>query len=153
MPLVEVTEIVDAPVQRLWDAVNDVESYPRLMEHVRSVEVRECGLNYKLLAWEVELQGCIMRWTERAEAYPERFRIDYRQVEGNMAEFEGYWQLQPLTDDTSQVLLSIKFEIGIPMLSEMLNPIAERAVRENSLQMLRSLSAEAVQKKDSADAR
>ena len=41
MPLVEVAEIIPAPVQRVWDVVNDVESFPRLMEHVQSLQVLE----------------------------------------------------------------------------------------------------------------
>jgi hypothetical protein len=41
--------------------------------------------------------------------------------------------------------LSVYFDIGIPMLSEMLNPVAERAVRDNSRNMLLSIASEASQ--------
>ena len=37
MPLVEVTEVIAAPVDRVWEVVNDVASYPRLIAHVRSL--------------------------------------------------------------------------------------------------------------------
>jgi hypothetical protein len=42
-------------------------------------------------------------------------------------------------------VLSVRFDIGIPMLSEMINPVAERAIKENSRLMLASLSSEAAQ--------
>src|SRR3954452_4917723 len=50
MPVVEVDEQVSASLQTIWDLVNDVEGYPRLMEHVRSCEVRERGADYRLTA-------------------------------------------------------------------------------------------------------
>jgi coenzyme Q-binding protein COQ10 len=146
MPLVEVAEIMQAPVHRVWDLVNDVESYPRLMEHVRSLKVLERGLNYRLTAWEVDCKGFIMRWVEREEIDRERYRINYRQIEGDLAVFEGYWQLEPLADETSQAILSVLFEIGIPMLCEMLDPVAERAIRGNSQKMLLSLASEVAHK-------
>jgi coenzyme Q-binding protein COQ10 len=143
--LVEVTEVTPLPIEQVWNVVNDVESYPRLMDHVRSLEVLERGPNFRVTAWEVDLKGCVMRWVEREEIDPERYRIEYRQTKGDLAVFEGYWQLQQLPDQTCQTMLSVQFDIGIPMLSEMLNPIAERTIRDNSQKMLNSLAAHAVQ--------
>jgi len=142
--LVEVNEITPLPVERVWTVVNDVESFPRLMDHVRSLEVLERGPNYRVTAWEVDLKGCTMRWVEREDIDPERYRIEYRQIKGDLAVFEGYWQLERLTDQTSRTILSVRFDIGIPMLSEMLNPVAERTIRDNSQKMLASLAAHAV---------
>lgn len=143
MPLVEVAEVISAPVHRVWELVNDIESYPRLMEHVRSARIVERGPNYRVSAWEVNLKGCIMRWVEREETDSATCRIEYRQIEGEMAVFEGYWQLERLTDDTTRATLSVQFDIGIPLLSQMLNPVAERAIRDNSRNMLLSLASEA----------
>src|SRR5437870_4879347 len=109
MPLVEVDESMPAPAHQIWELINDVEGYSRLMDHVRSLEVLERGPNHRLTAWEVELKGCIMRWVEREEIDPERYRIEYRQVEGDLAEFEGYWQIYPVTDGASRVVLSVRF--------------------------------------------
>jgi len=145
MPLVEVAEVIPAPVQRVWDVVNDVESYPRLMEHVQTLQVLERGPAYRLTEWVCDLKGCVMRWVEREEFDRDHYRVEYHQLEGDLAAFEGFWQLEPLSDSSTRVTLSVLFDIGIPMLSEMLNPVAERAVRDNSRNMLLSISSEAVQ--------
>jgi len=145
MPLVEVAEIIPAPVERVWDVVNDVESYPRLMEHVQTLQVLERGPAYRLTEWVCDLKGCVMRWVEREEFDHDNYRVDYHQLEGDLAAFEGFWQLEPVSDSATRVTLSVLFDIGIPMLSEMLNPVAERAVRDNSRNMLLSISSEAVQ--------
>jgi len=34
---------------------------------------------------------------------------------------------------------AVRFEIGMPMLADMLNPVAARALRDNSEQMLREI--------------
>ncbi len=153
MPLVEVSEVIAAPIDRVWDVVNDVESYPRLMEHVRSLSVLERAPDYRLTSWEVDLKGCVMRWVEREEIDRSRYRIDYRLVEGDLGEFTGYWQLEALTDTTSRATVSVRFEIGIPMLADMLNPVAERAIRDNSQQMLMSVASEAVQQQSVNESR
>jgi ribosome-associated toxin RatA of RatAB toxin-antitoxin module len=146
MPVVEVVEVMPASIHRAWDVINDVESYSRLMNHVKSVTVKERGPNYRLAEWQIDLKGCVMRWVEREEIYPDRYRIEYRAVKGDLAEFDGYWQLEPLTNDTCRAVHSVRFEIGIPMLSQILNPVAERAIRENTHNMLVSLGSQAAQK-------
>jgi len=145
MPLVEVEKVMPAPVERVWELIVDVEAYPQLMQHVRSVEVLESEPNYRKLAWEVELKGCVMRWSEHEDSDAERYRIDYRQAEGDLAEFSGFWQLYPLTDDSCRVVMAVNFDIGMPTLSEMLDPVAEQAIRENSLSMLQSIASHAAQ--------
>jgi ribosome-associated toxin RatA of RatAB toxin-antitoxin module len=133
---------MQAPVDRVWEAVNDLEAYPRIMEHVRSVKVLESGPRYRLTSWEVDCKGFIMRWVEREEIDHQRYRIEYRQVEGDLAQFEGCWEIERLTDQTSRANLSVLFDLGIPMLSEMLNPVAERAIRDNWRKMLTSLASQ-----------
>ena len=144
MPLVEVHERLPAAVEDVWALVTDVEAYPRLMEPVRSLEVLERGPSHKVTAWEVVLKGSILAWTEYEEHHPARYRLDYHQVEGDLDEFDGYWQLDRVDDRTTDAVLLVRFEIGIPMLREMLDPVAERAIRENSRKMLRSLAPSAL---------
>jgi ribosome-associated toxin RatA of RatAB toxin-antitoxin module len=143
MPFVEVDEVMPAPVEKIWDLINDVESHPHLMEHVRSVEVLERSSTHRRTAWEIELKGCVVRWVEHEDIDAERYRIDYHQIEGDMGQFEGCWQLERLSDESSRATLTVSFDVGLPSLGEMIDPIAERAIRDNSLSMLHSLAAHA----------
>src|SRR5262245_14406230 len=111
MPLVEVSEVIAAPAERVWDVVKDVSAYPRLMEHVRFANVVESGPRHRLLEMEVVLKGCIMRWIEREEIDAARRRIDYRMIEGDLATFEGFWQIDPVTADSSRMTVSVLFDI------------------------------------------
>ena len=144
MPTVEVQECLAAPVERVWELVTDITAYPRLMEPVRSLEVLRQGPNWVIAAWEVVLKGSILKWVEYEERHPEQHRLTYRQVEGDLDQFDGHWQLRSLGPDATEAVLLVRFEIGIPMLRDMLDPVAERAIRENSRKMLRSLAPSVV---------
>lgn len=139
MPLVEVNERLHVPAARVWDLVRDVEAYPRLMEPVRSLKVLDEGPNWVVTAWEVELKGSILKWTEHEERDDERRRLTYRQIEGDLDQFDGYWQVTELSPELTEAVLVVRFEIGIPILRDMLDPVAGKAIRENSRLMLRSL--------------
>lgn len=140
MPSVEVRETIAASVSRVWDLLLGVESYPDFMGPVRSIEILEEGDDWAVTSWEVELKGSVLKWTEREHRDPAGRRITYKQIDGDLEELDGFWQLRELSADSTEVLLSVRFEIGIPMLREMLNPVAERAIRDNSRKMLQSLT-------------
>jgi ribosome-associated toxin RatA of RatAB toxin-antitoxin module len=140
VPTVEVRETLGAPIERVWSLIRDLGAYPHLMEPVRALDILEEGDGWTLSAWEVELKGSVLKWIEREEIDPARHRIDYHQVEGDFLEFAGHWQLEALSPAETEAVLVVRFDIGIPMLAEMLDPVAERAIRENSRRMLRSLA-------------
>ncbi len=140
MPTIQVHELLQAPIEKVWNLVCDVEAYPQRMEPVRGIEVLESGPNHKVAAWEVELKGSILKWVEREEQDPGNHRLTYRQVEGDLERFDGYWQLRSHGPEVTEAVLLVNFEIGIPMLKDMLEPVAERAIRDNSSRMLLSLA-------------
>lgn len=141
MPTIEVKKHLEAPIQQVWSLISDLEGYPLLMDPVKKLEVIDRHGNELTARWEVELKGSILRWVEREIHDPARYRIDFNQIEGDLERFEGYWQLRPVGDDKTEASLQIRFEIGIPMLKDMLDPVASRALTENAHKMLTSLTA------------
>lgn len=139
MPTVEVVERLAAPVDDVWRLVCDVEAYPRLMEPVRSITILEEGPDWAIQAWEVVLKGSLLKWVERQERDPAAYHIAYHQLDGDLEVFDGFWRLRPLGDSATEAILVVRFEIGVPMLRTMLDPVAERAIHHNSRAMLSSL--------------
>ncbi|MCY0898332.1 MAG: aromatase/cyclase [Firmicutes bacterium] len=144
MPLVEVTELVSAPIDRVYRVVSDMESYPRFMKNVESIKVLERGDGYTVTEWHARLKGARFRWVEKDLFDPQNFRITYEQTEGDLKEFRGYWALSASGDGT-RVTLVTEFEFGVPMLASLLNPVARVALRENSRAMLAAISGELAQ--------
>lgn len=136
MPRVDVKVVIKAPVEAVWAAVKDVESYPTYMDNVQDVRVDadEPG-SERVSTWSVLLKGSLLEWTERERVDDGAHRIEFDQLDGDLDVFTGFWQLTP-TGDGVEAVLAVDFEIGLPLLAEMLNPVAANALHDNSEQML-----------------
>ncbi|WP_329071986.1 type II toxin-antitoxin system RatA family toxin [Streptomyces sp. NBC_01429] len=140
MPRVETQLRIEAPPEVAWAAVVDVESYPRCMENVESVVVTHRTDEFlRTTAWSVRLKGSLLRWTEEEVIDPAARRFDFRQVSGDLGEFVGHWAVTAAPGTGSVVRLHVDFDIGIPLLADMLNSVAADALRENAAQMLAAL--------------
>jgi ribosome-associated toxin RatA of RatAB toxin-antitoxin module len=144
VPVVTVKQTLSVPADRVWELVCDIEAYPRLMDSVIATHLVEevthpTGVVEAVTDWEIELKGSILKWREREWRDPATRRITYVQVSGDLAKFEGYWQVTSIGEETTEAILEVDFEIGIEMLRAMLDPIAIRAIERNSAEMLQSL--------------
>jgi ribosome-associated toxin RatA of RatAB toxin-antitoxin module len=145
MPEVEVNVAMSATVDRVWSAVTEVEDYPRFMESVRRVSVIEnLSDGSRLTAWSVTLKGSTLEWTEREVMHHGERRLEFEQVEGDLDRFRGAWSVTAAPGGGVNVRLEVDFDIGIPLLADMLNPVAARALQENSEQMLRGIERQVV---------
>lgn len=141
MPIVEMDQVISAPINEVYRLVSDTESYPKFMKVVESIKVLERGDGYTLTEWVVRLQGARFRWVEKDLFHPEEYRITYDQTEGDLKTFRGYWALEEVPAGTRVVLVT-EFEFGMPMLSALLNPVAKVAIRDNSRSMLDAIAAQ-----------
>ncbi len=145
MPVVELDIEIRAPAARVWDAVVDVERYPESMENVRSVELRAVeSRELRRTAWSVILKGSILQWEEEEHLDHDQRVIRFHQVKGDMEVFTGEWVLEERGSALTNVRLQITFEIGIPLLADMLNPVAQRSLQENCADMLRGVERESL---------
>ena len=140
MPLIVVKERIEGPIAKVWELVKNIEDYPRFMKPVQEVNVLSRAGDIVDAEWAVELKGSLLRWSERETCHPADFRIDFVQIEGDLEKFEGHWDLKAVSPELTEVELQVDFEIGIPTLRDMLNPVAEKALRENAITMLRSFA-------------
>ncbi|HEV3071808.1 MAG TPA: SRPBCC family protein [Solirubrobacteraceae bacterium] len=136
MPKVAVERIISAPAEEIWRTVNDVCSYPAYMSNVREVSIREERADgTRVSSWSVLLKGSVLEWTELEHVDETARRIDFEQLDGDLDVFRGFWALNE-TEGGVEVSMQVEFEIGIPLLAEMLDPVAARALHDNSQQML-----------------
>ncbi|MCL5063545.1 MAG: SRPBCC family protein [Firmicutes bacterium] len=138
MPVVEVTEWIDSDPDQVYAKISRMEDFPAIMANVQSVTIKETGEGYTLSEWVAKLQGARFRWVERDEFFPEHRRITFRQTEGDLKVFQGEWRV--VSDgQRSQVTFVTEFEFGMPMLSNLLNPVARYALRQNARSMVQGI--------------
>lgn len=148
MPTVELDLDIDAPLDRVWAAVIDVEKYPETMASVRWVRLLASANPdpaVRHTAWSVNLKGSILEWEVDERLDHDAHVMRSRQRTGDMEIYEAEWIVTEIEPGVTRARLEITFEIGIPLLADMLNPVAVRSLRENSTDMLRGIEREALE--------
>lgn len=138
MPYIEVTTHIYCDRAKIYPILKDMEKYPEFMADLVSVEVIERKDNTTITKWVSNVDGRIIRWTELDVFDDDNMHISYKQIEGDLKNFEGEWILTPVQEGT-EIKLTVDFEFGIPMIAPLLNPILKKKVRENSMNMLKSI--------------
>lgn len=124
-------------VKEAYDILCDFERYPDYSPEVRSVVVESNG-GESYSTWETTFRGGLLRWKERDSFDPESNTLGFVQTEGDIDHFSGWWKITG-EDGGSRVRFWAQFDMGIPSLSEIIDPIAEQALRENIIAILRGL--------------
>jgi len=93
-------------------------------------------------AWEVAFRVGLLRWTEEDTFDPGALSITFRQLEGDIAVFDGSWQCTDVTQG-SEVIFSARLDMGIPSLADALEPIAVRTLSDNIAVIVHGLTGTA----------
>ncbi|MDF2500034.1 MAG: cyclase/dehydrase [Anaerosporomusa subterranea] len=139
MPYVEVKLPVASSAASIYPIIKDMEKYPQFMADLVSVEVLERTSGTTTTRWVSNVDGRIIRWTEVDVFDDEKKHISYKQTEGDLKKFEGEWVLTELEDGNTEIMLTVDFEFGIPMIAGLLNPLLKKKVRDNSMNMLKAI--------------
>lgn len=112
------------------DAVRHWEDYPKLAPHVNATTVHATlpepvGSS----SWELHFRSGLLRWTEDDFFDLENHTIGFEQTDGDFDSFTGAWTLTQEGPDV-RVAFAADFDFGIPSLEGILDPIAERVVKE-----------------------
>ncbi|MDQ2821165.1 MAG: SRPBCC family protein [Pseudomonadota bacterium] len=126
--------------EQIYATLCDFSTYAGVCSAVRSVTVESEGVHQAISTWEVNFQSGILRWQERDEFFPHKLEIRFAQIVGDIDEFSGTWRVSGAPGHV-RINFDACFDLGIPMLADMLDPIAESAIRHNIQEIIGSLFA------------
>ena len=140
----------------VYATLADFERYPELCAAVRSVAIIERSGSRTVSKWEVTFRAGLLRWTEEDTFDPAALSITFRQLEGDIAVFDGSWQCFDRQGfdrqgfdaaPGSEIVFAARLDMGIPSLADALEPIAVRTLIDNTVLIVRGLvgSAELVE--------
>ncbi|WP_371497189.1 SRPBCC family protein [Kitasatospora sp. NBC_00374] len=128
---VELDAVVSSErAEDVYAAVLRWERYPELAPHVRATTVHSTlpepvGSS----SWELHFRSGLLRWTETDTFLPDELTVRFEQTDGDFDSFTGSWRLGQDGADVT-VHFEADFDFGIPSLEGILDPIAERVIRE-----------------------
>jgi hypothetical protein len=122
----------------VYTTLANFELYPTLCDAVQSVVVTEVSGNLTVSQWEVTFRAGLLCWTEEDTFDPGTLTIAFRQLEGDIAAFDGSWQCVEAAQG-SEVLFFARLDLGIPSLADALEPIAVRTLIGNIVSIVSGL--------------
>jgi ribosome-associated toxin RatA of RatAB toxin-antitoxin module len=140
MPYVQTEIDIAAPRKAIYELAKDMERYSEFMPDVEYVKILRRDGKKTVTRWKTLVEDAPIEWTEEDIFDDERTRIDYRLIEGDLDKFEGAWTFEE-RDGVTHVVLGVDYDFGVPTLAELIGPILQKKVEENSLMMLRALKA------------
>jgi ribosome-associated toxin RatA of RatAB toxin-antitoxin module len=145
MPDVSLDLDIRASIETVWAVVLDIERYPELMTNVVSARIEQWeSETTRRSEWAMIIKGATLVWRDREQIDHDAHGVSFTQVSGDLERFEGAWIVERKKAGLTRVRITISFEIGIPLLADMLNPVAMRAMRDNCLEMLRGIESRSV---------
>jgi ribosome-associated toxin RatA of RatAB toxin-antitoxin module len=128
MPDVAVTATVPgSSADEVFAAVADFATYPGYTDTVREVVVTAAEGGVVESAWAVNFRNGVLAWTERDVIDPSARLIVFEQVDGDFVVFTGVWSVEPDAGG-SIVRFTASFDLGMPSLAPMIDPIAVRTL-------------------------
>lgn len=132
-------------------SIADFASYPSHTADVRSVVVTEAGPSTQHSTWEVAFRNGLLRWTEEDTLSPANGTITFKQVAGDIDQFEGSWEVRPTPEGGASVRFDASVDMGIPTLADVLEPIASRTLLDNTLAIIQGMFGPTVLLVDQVD--
>lgn len=138
MPYVETSIEIKAPRHQIYELAKDMERYSDFMPDVEYVKIIKRDGNTTTSRWKTLVEEAPIEWTEVDVFDDTNTRIDYKLIEGDLDKFEGAWTFVE-RDGVTKVVLGVDYDFGVPTLAELIGPILQKKVEENSMMMLQAL--------------
>jgi ribosome-associated toxin RatA of RatAB toxin-antitoxin module len=130
--------VPDKTAVDVYETLADFERYPELSDAVQSVAVTETSDAVTISRWEVSFRAGLLRWTEEDHFHRDELKITFRQLEGDVASFDGTWQCIDATSGC-YIAFTARLDMGIPSLADALEPIAVRTLIDNTVSIVNGL--------------
>ncbi|MFH8618917.1 type II toxin-antitoxin system RatA family toxin [Streptomyces sp. NPDC017979] len=126
-----------------FDRLADFAAYPRYTDAVREVTITDVAHGVVASHWSVNFRNGVLCWSEHDRIDPQALTIEFAQVEGDFDTFTGAWLVAA---DGTDVLVrfTAAFDLGMPSLAAIIDPVACRALAEAITRILHGLFGEHV---------
>jgi ribosome-associated toxin RatA of RatAB toxin-antitoxin module len=119
----------------VYEILGDFGSYPTFCDAVQHVVVTEVSDDVTISQWEVTFRAGLLRWTEEDQFDRDALTITFRQLEGDVALFDGTWQCVDVPTGC-EITFCARLDMGIPSLADALEPIAVRTLIDNTVSIV-----------------
>lgn len=133
-------------VDEAFDQVRDFDRHALLSDAVRSVTMQEQPDGTMVSHWEVNFRKGILIWSEFDEFDFAAHTLRFRRRDGDPEALEGSWTVREGPSGQGCVIsFEAEFDIGMPTMREMFEPLAARTMQDNIVRTMRGVFGDAVE--------
>jgi len=128
MPIIEKSVRVNAPAERTFAVLQQVESFSEFLPHVKQVQIVAQQAPSMVLDWVVVAPGVgvEVRWRSRQTVHPDEQRITFRPDGDALVQLSGEWRVQA-ADTGCSLSTTIEYEAKVPPI---FTAVAQKAVND-----------------------
>jgi len=119
MAAAERTEIVDVPLNKLYQAICDYDSYPKFVTGASKVKLVSRDGNTALVQFDVEMMKRVeytLKLKEEPDAEGRNARVSWTLDSSKFFKISnGLWELKALGPDKTQVMYKLELEFEFPV--------------------------------------
>jgi ribosome-associated toxin RatA of RatAB toxin-antitoxin module len=116
----------------------DMQQYPKYSDAVLSLSVAGTDDGTVLSTWTVRFGQGVATWTQQDAFDRGATTIRFKRLSGDIESFTGAWILRDAESGCS-VQFTADFDIGMPALAEIIEPMIESMLRDNIAAILKGL--------------
>lgn len=127
---VEVTGVhPDVSADDAFGVLRELDRHVREGDVILSLRLDDGDGTTRVSHWETRFRNGILRWSQLDVLDPESRTMTFALTEGDAETLEGQWRIEP-AEVGCRIHFACDFDLGIPSLSEFLDPVAVRLLRE-----------------------
>jgi uncharacterized membrane protein len=132
MPTVKTSVWINAPIEKVFAIARDTEQYPTYMKEVDSITPVERDGSRLVADWVgiVPTFGLKIRWRQEEIWDDDRFRSQFRQIQGDYDRLEGTWEFHAENGGT-RFEQFLDYEYNVPTLASLVKKVIHTIVVKN----------------------
>ncbi len=134
MPRIEQSIEIAAPIDSVFKIARDVETFPEFMEDLKSLTVLERSEdgNRTVTEWTGLIREfkMVVKWTQEDCWDTQRYRDEFKMIQGDMTSMSGYWQFSPSGSGTTFESV-MDYEYDVPLIGPMIKSLIKKKMADN----------------------
>lgn len=139
---------IDAPYERIFPLVAEIERWPERLPHYRYVRRLPASNGERRFAMGARRGPIPVSWEAVQRPLPAERRIEFTHTGGVTRGMEVAWRLDPDGDGTTQVSIEHRLELGWPLIGgfvaeRIIGPVFVDAIAGRTLRRIKQLAEQA----------
>jgi Polyketide cyclase / dehydrase and lipid transport len=133
----------DLTPERFIKILHEPDENMQWTDTVLSLELEPQPDGSRISRWETKFRDGIMRWSQRDEFDDATHTMSFELIEGDVETMSGYWHAEA-TEEGCRIRFAADFDLGVPSMQNIIDPIAVRVLRESISTQLKEVFGEGV---------